>query len=168
MNEEVLEKYLIQMSNSGKSETTVKTAKSIMKNFFIWYGEKSSKQITADDIEKYINYLMTTKFDQHNPKKEKKKLEESSVFQKKYVLRQFLKWLHKIYPEVPDLSTQIELKKMKRKELPDRLTDEEIRMMIEKSHLPRDKAMIAFLAESGCRRGELLGIKIKYPLQIVW
>jgi len=162
MNESILEKYLVQMSNAGRSESTVNTAKSILKNFFIWYGDKDVKQITADDVEKYIHYIITTKFDQHGKNKPKKKLEALTVFQKKSSLRQFLKWLYKTYPEAPDLTTCIELRRVKRKELPDRLTDEEIRSMIGKSQNPRDKAMIAFLAESGCRKGELLNIKLRH------
>ena len=161
MNEELLDKYLRQMLIDGKSEATIHTAKNVMKTFFIWYGERDVKQITADDIKNYIHYLMTTKF-QQNKSKAKKKLEPSSIFQKKSVLRQFLKWLHKEYPEVPNLISHIELKKLQQKELPDRLTDAEIRMMIEKSHSPRDKALIAFLADSGCRRGELLNVKLKH------
>ena len=162
MNEEILDKYFRQMLIDGKSEATINTAKNVMKTFFVRYGDKDIKQITPDDIKDYIHYLMTTKFKQNNKSKTKKKLEDSSVFQKKSVLRQFLKWLHKTYPEVPDLISHIELKKLQPKELPDRLTDTEIRAMIEKSHSPRDKALIAFLADSGCRRGELLNIKLKH------
>src|SRR5665647_305163 len=131
MNEEILDKYLRQMLIDGKSEATINTAKNVMKTFFVWYGDKDIKQITEDDIKNYIHYLMTTKFKQNNKSKTKKKLEDSSVFQKKSVLRQFLKWLHKTYPEVPDLISHIELKKLEPKELPDRLTDTEIRAMIE-------------------------------------
>ena len=162
MNEEILDKYLRQMLIDGKSEATINTAKSVMKTFLVWFGDKDIKQITSDDIQNYIHCLVTTKFKQNNKCKEKKKLEDSSIFQKKSVVRQFLKWLHKTYSEVPDLISHIELKKLQPKELPDRLTDTEIRAMIEKSHTPRDKALIAFLADSGCRRGELLNIKLKH------
>jgi site-specific recombinase XerD len=163
MNEDILDEYLSKLIFDGRSESTIYTARCIIKNFFIWYGDRDIKSIAKADINKYIAYLTTTEFPMHGHGKTKKKLEPSSIFQKKSAIRQFLKWLYKEYPEeVKDLTSVIELKTIKRRELPQLIQDDELRRMIETSQNPRDKALIAFLYDSGCRRGEMLGIKNKH------
>lgn len=46
------------------------------------------------------------------------------------------------------------------KDRKDLLTKPEIERLIDTAQLPRDKAIIAVLYESGCRRGELLSCRV--------
>jgi len=69
--------------------------------------------------------------------------------------KRFLHWYAKRYENTKylNLSNQIEIKVMTQRKLPsDLLTTEEVEKMIESADLLRDKAIIATLAESGCRR----------------
>ena len=51
---------------------------------------------------------------------------------------------------------------MPKRKLPDALFDEnDIENMIKACYHPRDAALISFLYESGCRKGEMLGLTIK-------
>ncbi|MEN7981832.1 MAG: tyrosine-type recombinase/integrase [Nanoarchaeota archaeon] len=66
-----------------------------------------------------------------------------------------------VYPErVRWISINIPRSKSK---LPEELlTEEEIKKIIQKCNNPRDKALIATLAESGCRAGEIGSMQIKH------
>jgi integrase len=81
----------------------------------------------------------------------------------KIVVKRFFKWLRgsKNYPdEVEWIKTTI---KEANTIIPEELhTEEDINRLIDAAKHPRDKAMIAFLYESGCRVGELLSLKIKH------
>lgn len=80
----------------------------------------------------------------------------------KIVVKRFFKWLRgtKNYPdEVEWIKTTI---KEANTMIPEDLhTEEDINKLIDAAKHPRDKAMVAFLYESGCRVGELLSLKIK-------
>lgn len=80
----------------------------------------------------------------------------------KVTIKKFYKWLRKTedYPkEVKWITTTV---KNEANQLPEELlTREEINKMIKTAKNPRDKALISILYESGCRIGELLGLKIK-------
>ena len=77
-------------------------------------------------------------------------------------LRKFFKWLRKSedYPdEVRWLKTTVRNNHTK---LPEEiLTQEEVKRLIMGAFGVRDRALVSFLYESGCRVGELLGLRIK-------
>ena len=80
------------------------------------------------------------------------------------LIRRFYQWLYgfkrKHYPEVVDwISANVHHKKLIRPE--DLLTSEDIQKMIAAAFNPRDKALIATLAESGGRISEVLTLRIK-------
>jgi len=81
----------------------------------------------------------------------------------KIVIKRFFKWLRDSdkYPyEVDWIKTTIkETNSIIPEEL---LTEEEIKSLIDAAKHPRNKAMVAFLYESGCRVGELLSLQIRH------
>ena len=79
-------------------------------------------------------------------------------------LKKFYRWLRAIEeagvypPEVSWISTNVSID---RQELPHNLpTEEDVKKMIEAAEHPRDKALLACLYESGCRIGEIAGLRI--------
>jgi len=77
-------------------------------------------------------------------------------------LKRFFKWLRQseVYP--PEVSWLRSNMRKSRCSLPnDILTQEEVRDMIAAARSSRDKALIAVLYESGCRIGELLGVRMR-------
>jgi len=81
------------------------------------------------------------------------------------LIRRFYQWLYglkrKHYPEIVDwISANVHHKKLIRPE--DLLTPEDIQKMIAAAFNPRDKALIATLAESGGRISEVLTLRIKH------
>lgn len=81
----------------------------------------------------------------------------------KTILRRFWKWLKQwedgYPPEVRWIKTSMKNHKHR---LPDEiLTQDEVKHLLDAALTVRDKALIATLYESGCRIGELMGLKIK-------
>jgi site-specific recombinase XerD len=95
------------------------------------------------------------------------KLERSGRFKKstmrdlKLTLRKFFKWMRNTegFPEeVAWYKTHVRYDGIKNPE--DMLTEEEVQKMICARSMPRDRAFIAALYESGCRIGEILPLKL--------
>lgn len=82
---------------------------------------------------------------------------DNSIGHEKVVISKFFKWLGK--PEIA-----IILKSRKRKariiKLKEVLTEDEITKIVSATRTERDKAMLKFLADTGCRIGELLNMKV--------
>lgn len=108
---------------------------------------KPWKEMTKEDIETYIFGL---------------ELSSSSMDLHKIHIRKFFKWLYKS-KDFPEIVEWINLQKNRNRKLPaDLLTPEEIKMMIDAAgDNLRDRALVAVLYESGCRLGEIAGVKLK-------
>lgn len=80
----------------------------------------------------------------------------------KTILKAFYKWLRGMDDYPPEVKWVKTTVRGTTKKLPeDLLTGEEIIKLIRSAYRPRDRAFIATLAESGCRVGELGGLRIK-------
>jgi integrase len=111
-------------------------------------GEKNFKGIRRDDIEHFLERY------NYNSESYKATL--------KRVIKPFFRWLHGYtvkqgYPEVVDW---IYCGRKKNGRLPEILTMEEIKKMIDVCDNMRDRALVSMLYESGCRASELLDLKI--------
>uniref|UniRef100_A0A6M3Y1X5 Putative site-specific tyrosine recombinase n=1 Tax=viral metagenome TaxID=1070528 RepID=A0A6M3Y1X5_9ZZZZ len=108
---------------------------------------KPWKEMTKEDIENYIFGL---------------ELAHSSMDTHKIYIRKFFKWLYKS-KDFPEIVEWITLQKNRKRKLPDDiLTPGEIKMMIDAAgYNLRDRALISVLYESGCRLGEIAGVKLK-------
>lgn len=82
----------------------------------------------------------------------------------KVAIKRFFSWQNKenYRPSVDTDWISTSMKKSQTKLPEEMLTEEEIKLMIEKATHPRDKATIAVLYDSGCRIGELGSLKIKH------
>lgn len=85
----------------------------------------------------------------------------------KVIVRQFYKWHAgmrgtKKYPEIVDwISIRMNKSEMRLPADGDMITDDEVKKMLNASHHPRDKALLAVLWESGARIGEIGNLKLK-------
>ena len=109
--------------------------------------QKPWKEMTKMDIENYIFSL------EYAP---------STMDMHKIYIRKFFKWLYKS-KDFPEIVEWINLQKNGKRKLPDALlTPEEIKMMIDAAgDNLRDRALVAVMYESGCRLGEIAGVKLK-------
>ena len=109
--------------------------------------QKPWKEMTKEDIETYIFSL---------------EYSSSTMDMHKIYIRKFFKWLYKS-KNLPDIVEWLNLQKNRKIKLPDALlTPGEIKMMIDAAgHNLRDRALVSVLYESGCRLGEIAGVKLK-------
>jgi integrase/ribosomal protein L40E len=109
--------------------------------------QKPWKEMAKEDIENYIFSL---------------EYASSTMDMHKIYIRKFFKWLYKSR-DFPEIVEWINLQKNRKRKLPeDILTPGEIKMMIDAAgDNLRDRALVAALYESGCRLGEIAGIKLK-------
>ncbi|MEK6898379.1 MAG: tyrosine-type recombinase/integrase [Nanoarchaeota archaeon] len=118
-------------------------------NISIWLNKKF-EDTTKKDIEKIMVKIQETKYSEWTKKGYK------------IIIKKFYKWLRnsKNYPEeVEWIKSNM---KENHKKLPEEMLSEgEVMKMIDNSISKRDKALISVLYDSGCRIGELLGLKIK-------
>lgn len=116
--------------------------------------KKDITEAKKEDLRKIISELNTTELGEESKKGFKIMLRK---------LYRFIKGIEEkgVYPdEVKWISIAIPKSKGK---LPEELlTEEEIKSLLANSRTSRDRAMIACLAESGCRVGEVGGMQIKH------
>ena len=108
--------------------------------------KKPFKSMVRKDVEKHIYNL---------------DLAPASLDLHKISIRYFFKWLYET-EEYPEAVKWIKLQNNKKRKLPeDILTPQEIKDMIDVADNLRDKALVSVLYDSGCRLGEIIGIKQK-------
>ncbi len=115
------------------------------------YIDTSFEAATTDDIKRLVANIEGSHYSYH------------SKYGMRVTIKKFYKWLKgdcEIFP--PEVRWIKNNHKNDRIKLPeDMLTEREILTLIKAATKPRDKAMIALVAETGCRIGELLSCKIK-------
>lgn len=138
-NELILDEYLQRLEDDGLSKRTLDNNIFILKPFIKWLD---GQEVTDTAIKAYIRALKP------------KNYSDSTIYQYKAVLKKFLSTIS------PEQARNIKLK-VKRREPPNILTESEVEHLIEECRNPRDKALISFLYETGCRKGELVSIRIE-------
>lgn len=117
--------------------------------FTKWYQYKDLKQITRDDIENYIIYRKGIV----SPETVNSDLIVGRMF--------FSELLDKPTADMLYDGIRIKVNHFSPVRDEELLTDEEIKRMLSAAHTERDRALIAVLYASGCRCGEILGLKLK-------
>ena len=137
--EENLDEYLQKLEDNGLSSRTIDNNIFILKPFISWLGER---EVTDKTVLEYLRFLKPRNYT------------DSTLYQYRAVLKKYLSTFS------PEQARNIKLK-VKRREPPIILTQAEIEQLIEACRNPRDKALISFLYESGCRKGELVSIRLE-------
>lgn len=147
VHRDVLKRYDQECDkNDGLSESGRLSQASVL-SLLARKVQKPWKEMTKEDMENYIFGL------DHTP---------SAMDTHKIYLRKFFKWLYRT-EEFPEIVKWIKLSKKRKRKLPDDiLTPGEIKAMIDAAgDNLRDRALVSVLYESGCRLGEIVGIKLK-------
>lgn len=138
-NELIFDEYLQRLEDDGLSKRTLDNNIFILKPFIKWLD---GQEITDKTVLAYLRSLKP------------KNYSDSTLYQYKAVLKKFLSTIS------PEGARSIKLK-VKRREPPIILSQKEIEQLIEACRNPRDRALISFLYESGCRKGEMVSIRIE-------
>lgn len=154
-NLELMNKFMKKNKHSGLKPATLAMNYQVLQIFSKWC-EKPISLLTEDDIFDFLDWLNDYTYRQ---KGKYQKYSTQSITTFKIILRKFLN--NSGFPVLADVLKEKKSRKLEQKERKDLLTKQEIEILINASTLPRDKAIIASLYESGCRRGELLSSNIE-------
>lgn len=140
---EQIEKFKLWLKSKRYSPNTIKTYTDALRSFLTFFNQKSSKEITNDDLITYNNdYIFRNKL--------------SSSYQNQIV--NAIKLYFKIIQE-----KNIDVEKVHRprreKILPNVLSKEEIKAILESHSNIKHKAMLSMIYSCGLRRSELLNLK---------
>lgn len=171
VNQRIVREYM-QKTMRKVAQTTIDYNRAIME-FVLKHIKTDLDKLTNDDIEDYQAALDNWKCAERKARKDGRNRKDSAktgaavanTTKNQYVVgfKRFLRWYGKRHDKTYlDLADSLEkYKKPKGKTPSDLLTKEEILKIIDAADELRDKAIIAVLAESGCRIGELLSCRIK-------
>lgn len=149
-HEDTLKAFLHDRDENDLSDKTLADDKEVLGKFIAFVGDRDLSEGVVLD---YLAYIRDYTFLRKGKKCHYSKY---SIYQIKSKVKKFLSYKN------PELCEHIKPKMPKDRKLPeDMLSEEEIEKLLNACLSLRDKALIAFLFESGCRKGELLSIKIK-------
>ena len=147
-----VEAFLTAKRLDGLSQKTLRDYGGVLRAFSAC-TDKPAGQITADDIRLYIGGLA------------RRGLRESSIQTHVSTLRSFFSWLAAEDTIGKSPMCRIRTRKLDRTATRHPLTDKELTRLREHCRDCRERALVEFLATSGCRLSEAAGIRLE---QIDW
>lgn len=138
-NGDILDEFIQSLEDENFSIRTIKNNIFVLKPFVEWTQDRT---ITDKLVMEYLRTLKP------------KEYSDSTLYFYRSILKKFLGYIS------PEMARNVKLK-MKKKEPPNILTQKEVEALIDACRNTRDRALISFLYESGCRKGELLSIRIE-------
>lgn len=154
-NRKVAARFAHENLVNGRKEGTVLNVLGDVRAFMERLGERRAEHATREDIAAFLASPGRVLGPQRAPRA--KPLKDSTRAERARNTRTFFRWLGK--PKV------VEWVKPNRKHKPstqpeDLLTRQEITRILEAARTTRDKALLALLAESGFRLGELAALRV--------
>lgn len=144
-----LKAFLRKRRNESVSQKTLADDKDLIEKFLAYVGDK---ELSEDTVLDYLDHLRDYTFIRKGKNVHYSKY---SIYLMETKVKQFLTFVQ------PELSSCITPKMPKTRKLPENmLTEEDIEKLLNACQSLRDKALVAFLYESGCRKGELLSVKL--------
>jgi len=147
-------RYMKKAKHSGIKSATLALNYSTFKIFSEWCAIPFD-DLTEDDILNFLDYLNDYTYTRGG---KKSNYSDASIHTFKINLKKFFGTIGK--PEIANVfkDRARKLEEIDRKDL---LAKSEIESLIQAANNARDKAIISTLYEAGCRRGELLAVRIK-------
>ena len=144
-----LDQFLTVKKIDGLSSKTLKNYREML-GMFIRQVDKAASKITVDDIRDYLGYL-----------DRERRLCDNSIQTHINVLRSFFGWL--TMEAIIKHNPMLKIKSLKIDRLNSRhaLTPEELERLRDACVSYKDKALVEFLVSSGCRLGEVVGIRME-------
>lgn len=137
--------FIRWMQQRRYSDNTTSTYCDAIKTFFRFYSNKSVDEITNDDLIQFNNdYILANDY--------------SSSFQNQVInaIKLFYRTI-----ENKQIETDIIFRPKREKTLPNVLSKEEVKLILEAPRNIKHRAMLSLIYSCGLRRSELLNLKIK-------
>lgn len=140
--------FLAAKKIDGLAQKTLKNYREML-GAFAAKVDKPAGKITADDIREYIGYLV-----------EERRLKDSSVQTHINTLRSFFGWLDAEDAIKKNPMRKIKSLKIDRVKARRPLTAEQLERLRDGCETYKEKALLEFLVSSGCRLGEVVGLRV--------
>lgn len=166
--EEAIRTLLIATQVEGRSPQTVEWYRRKLTRLVNFLGNVPVEQITAHDLRQYIAHLQgqKTRWSNHPKHNEREGgLSPETVFGHYRALRRLFNWL--VEEEVLQTNPMRKIRAPKSKQRdPKGISEKDLRALLEttKAGKPsdlRDRAIILFLADTGCRVAGLCGLRVE-------
>lgn len=167
-NSLVVERYLKERRVNGVKPSTLATDVNALRGFCQHLGKKQVEKFTRDDFVAYLNDATRVRIWRNGDKdgretitKRRVALGDSTLSQRKIVIRAFLRWLRGT-DEYPPEVRGLKGRPINHDTIPTDalLSGEDLRALIQAHTDPRDKALISVLHDSGLRAAELCSLNI--------
>lgn len=141
-NAQLLELYIAHLLARNRSQSTIKTFKSLLKKFIEHLGSKHVKDVTTWDVDSFLAKLRASGYS------------ERSIYTAAVAVKRFMEYL--------GLENNLRGFELPRRpsELPRYLTPEEVRAMIEVADNVRDRLIVSMLYSTGMRVSELVRVRL--------
>ena len=153
-NLKIMERYIKKERHSGLKDATIAHNYSTLMRFSEWCTIPL-KDLVEDDILDYLDYLEEHTYTRGGATH---KYSPESIHTFKICLKKFFNAINR--PEIA-IMFKDKAKKLEEIDRTDLLTTQDVEAMLQGASNARDRAIIALLFESGCRRGEMLSVRIK-------
>ena len=164
----VIDLFLLSVRADGLSDQTEAWYRNRLARLLAFVGELELQQITVDDLRRFVVSLrdQSVKYEVHRfHKPVKGALSEYTVDGYVRVIRRLFHWLEE-NGHLP-VNVAARLKKPGLPKLPPKAVDiDDIRALLEAAQFSgkysaRDRAIVLFLADTGCRKGGLISLKLR-------
>lgn len=149
---EAVEKFLIAIQADGVKDATVTWYRVRFRRFLEWYGDREVDNLTIDDVRLYIVKVREEIVSPH------------TFFSWVRVVRRLFKWLYDERRIDDNFYWRIKLPKLPQP-MPKAVEISDVVKLLEACQgtpgEARDRAVILFLLDTGCRVGGLCGLKIE-------
>jgi integrase/recombinase XerD len=167
-NRALVQRYLNERQANGVKASTLSNDANALRGFCDYLGNRPLESVTRDDITGYVNQASRERVwrsvanDGHETETRRMvHLGPYTIMNRKYVLRDFFRWLRGT-EEFPPEVRNLKVRKPTRDAIPTRdvLNKDDMLKLLQAHPDARDKAMLAVLYESGLRAGEFCALNI--------
>jgi len=162
---EAIEALLVATRADGRSPRTVASYKEKLGHLVTYLGDVAVEEITVDDLRRYIAFQMS----EHvlfagDPRERVGTLSPFTIYTRVRAVKRLFNWLKSEGRIEADPSERIKTPQPKRRE-PKAISLDDVRALLATAKGDsladvRDRAMILFLFDSGCRAGGLCGLQV--------
>jgi len=163
--------YDKQCNANGNKVATRLNSMEVLYHLQQYAKNRDFKHLTKEDIMGFLEFekhgrFKDTRYKRKHDKPSRDVVADSTMNLRRQLVRKFFAFVHnykKGYPPVVDWMKVPKIGRDRNRRInpSDLLVPEEIYIIISHAESPRDKALLSFLAESGCRIGEASTLRVK-------
>ncbi|MCI0575715.1 MAG: tyrosine-type recombinase/integrase [Chloroflexi bacterium] len=167
---EAIDKFLTYLEGAGRTAETIVSYRRRFVRFLAHFGPgRELASIAPEELDSFAASLRTvaTVYDNHSHRKPvHRKLSEPTVYDYLQAPKTFLRFCHRRGYTATDLGQHLELPQLDHGRHDNVMSRQDLYRLLDAAYAralagrPRDLAMLMFMVDTGCRRGELVNLRI--------